>query len=303
MGPLESAGARLPLSAASARRAGLGPLRHVRSTGSTNDDLAGEARRGHTGSAVLVADHQTAGRGRLGRRWSDAGHPRGGGETSLLVSFRLPAAVGEASDRVAAVSAAARAAAARAVSATGAAVRAKWPNDLLIEMPSAEPAEPSESPASETGGASVGGWAATWASTAPASETRGASGKLAGVLSEIVDGDRPLVVVGLGLNVAPVPGEPGAASLAEAGATVTRDELLAALLDVLPAYLADPARARAELRSASATIGRQVRVERADGTSVTGTARDIDDWGRLVVVAAGGEQRIDAGDVIHLRPS
>ena len=259
-----SAGKHLPLSCAAARRAGLGELRHTASTGSTNDDLAREARLGERSPAVLVADHQTAGRGRLGRRWSDAAAGSHRREASLLVSFRFAAPVPGASDRVAAVSAAALVAASGALPHGGAAVRAKWPNDLLIE----------------------------------AGET---SGKLAGVLSEIVDCDPPVVVVGLGLNVAEAPGVPGSVALAQAGGAVTRDELLARLIDELPGYLADPARARADLRAASATIGRMVRVQRTDGTSVVGTAVDIDAAGRLTLAGDGGEVLIDTGDVFHLR--
>ena len=247
-----------------ARRAGLGPLLHTVSTGSTNDDLAVAARRGDRTPAVLVADHQTAGRGRLGRRWSDAADGSGSSEASLLVSFRLPATVVEAFDRAAAVAAAALAAAAAALAGSGAEVRAKWPNDLLLQAP-------------------------------------GVSGKLAGVLAEIVDGDPPVVVVGLGLNVAAAPAEPGAVSLAQAGAETSRDQVLASLLDALDGYLADPARARSELKAKSATIGRRVRVELADDSSVEGIACDIDPRGRLVVDAGGEPVRIDAGDVFHLR--
>ena len=261
---LSPAREHLPLSCEAVRRAGLGELRHTAATGSTNDDLAHQARLGDRLPAVLVADHQTAGRGRLGRRWSDAATGPQGSEASLLVSFRLAAPVSGAIDCVAAVSASALAAASGALPDGGAAVRAKWPNDLLIESGEV-------------------------------------SGKLAGVLSEIVDGDPPVVVVGLGLNIAAAPGEPGAVSLAQTGSAVTRDELLAWIIDELPGYLADPGRARADLRVASATLGREVRVDRTDGASVVGTAVDIDASGRLVLAGDHGEAVIDTGDVFHLR--
>ncbi len=261
---LRSANKHLPMSSAAARRAGLGELRHAVATGSTNDDLAQEARLGDRSPAVLVADHQTAGKGRLGRRWSDAAAGSHRGEASLLVSFRFAVPVRGASDRVAAVSAAALDAASGALPPGGAAVRAKWPNDLLIESGEA-------------------------------------SGKLAGVLAEIVDCDPPVVVVGLGLNLADAPAEPGAVSLAQAGSAVGRDELLARMIDELPGYLADPWKARVDLRAASATIGRMVRVQRTDGTSVVGTALDIDAAGRLILAGDCGEVRIDTGDVFHLR--
>ena len=254
---------QLPLSCEAVRRAGLGELQHTASTGSTNDDLARQARLGDRSPTVLVADHQTAGRGRLGRRWFDAARGSQGSEASLLVSFRLAAPAPGVFDRVAAVSAAALAAASRAVADGGAAVRAKWPNDLLIESPEV-------------------------------------SGKLAGVLSEMVDGDPVVVVVGLGLNVAEAPDEPGAVSLAQVGSAATRDELLAWMIDELPGYLAHPRRARADLRAVSATIGKVVRVQRTDGTSVEGTAVDIDAAGRLILAGDCGEALIDTGDVFHL---
>lgn len=248
----------LALSEEAARRAGLGPLRHVIETGSTNDDLAAEARRGEVAAALLVADRQTAGRGRLDRRWRDAPG------ASLLVSFRLPVSGSDWSAPAVAVTAAARAAAAAFLAVP---VLSKWPNDLVIDHPPAP-------------------------------------GKLAGVLSELVDGPRPVVIVGLGLNLGPVGNEPGATSLAQAGAvSVDRDRFLARLLGELPAYLADPGRARRELKAASATIGRRVRVERAGAPPLEGEARDIDRLGRLVMVAAGAEHLVDAGDVVHLRPS
>lgn len=200
----------------------------------------------------------------MGRRWSDAATGPHAGGASLLVSFRLEAPVVGAFDRTAAVSAAALLAVSSVLAGSGAAVRAKWPNDLLIE-------------------------------------SSDVSGKVAGVLSEIVDGDPPLVVVGLGLNVAEAPPEPEAVSLVQAGGAATRDELLASLIDALPGYLADPRRAREDLRAASATLGRKVRVQRTDGTSILGTAVDIDGSGRLVVADDSGEVAIDAGDVFHLR--
>lgn len=261
--PAAPAPERLPLSSAAALRAGFEPLLHTASTGSTNDDLVVAAHRGDRTPAVLVADHQTAGKGRLGRRWVDVGGVSSS-EASLLVSFRLPSAVAEAFDRAAAVAAAALTAAAGALAGSAAEVRAKWPNDLVLEGP-------------------------------------GISGKLAGLLSEIVDGEPPVVVVGLGLNVAAAPAEPGAVSLAQAGAEASRDQVLASLLDALDGCLSDPARTRGELKAKSATIGRRVRVELADDRSVEGIARDIDAAGRLVVSSGGEDVHIDAGDVFHLR--
>lgn len=95
---------------------------HVAETGSTNADLLADTAA--PDRSVLVADHQTAGRGRLDRRW-DA--PPG---TNLLVSvlFRdVPPDPGDLMRRmgVAAVEAA------RRFGADTAAL--KWPNDVLID--------------------------------------------------------------------------------------------------------------------------------------------------------------------------
>ena len=101
---------------------------HVAETGSTNTDLLAMAAPGGTAAdadrVVLMADHQTAGRGRLDRRW-DA--PPG---ANLLVSILLrevPDHVHEVTQRVAL---AAREAC-RGVA--GAHVDLKWPNDLLLD--------------------------------------------------------------------------------------------------------------------------------------------------------------------------
>ncbi|HEU4539927.1 MAG TPA: biotin--[acetyl-CoA-carboxylase] ligase [Jiangellaceae bacterium] len=99
-------------------------MSRVASTASTNADVADAARAGEPEGYVLVADEQTAGRGRLGRRWSS---PPG---TSLSVSVLLrPADVPATAWSwlplllgVAAVEAVRDSAAVEAV--------LKWPNDV-----------------------------------------------------------------------------------------------------------------------------------------------------------------------------
>ena len=118
-----SAARFLPESSAVAAALGPGPLGHLATTGSTNADLADEARAGNSAGAVLVADHQSAGRGRLGRTWeADSG-------AGLLVSLRIPATLEGAGQVMHAVGAAARAA---ADGLCVDAVRSKWPNDLVV---------------------------------------------------------------------------------------------------------------------------------------------------------------------------
>lgn len=101
----------------------LGPVRWVAETGSTNADLLGAD--GPAGE-VLVADHQTAGRGRLDRSWEE---PAG---SSVMFSVRLqPTAPGA---RWGWLPLLAGVALAEAVGATapGLAVGLKWPNDVLV---------------------------------------------------------------------------------------------------------------------------------------------------------------------------
>ncbi len=96
----------------------------VEETGSTNADVLAAAAAGAPDRSVLVARHQTAGRGRLDRRW-DA--PPG---TNLLVSLLLrevPEHPHELTQRVAL----AALDAVREVGGVHAGL--KWPNDLLVD--------------------------------------------------------------------------------------------------------------------------------------------------------------------------
>lgn len=94
------------------------------STGSTNADLMDAARAGAPDGTVLRADHQTAGRGRLDRRWEA---PAG---ANLLVSVLFRRTGSSAHALVRAVALAAR----HAVSRTsGVDARLKWPNDFVVD--------------------------------------------------------------------------------------------------------------------------------------------------------------------------
>jgi BirA family biotin operon repressor/biotin-[acetyl-CoA-carboxylase] ligase len=221
-------------------------VRHLAETGSTNTDLLADIDAGHAGDrCVLVTDHQTAGRGRLDRRW-DA--PPG---TNLLVSIAVaptPSVPVEATHRVglAAVSAIAEV-------APAATVELKWPNDVLLD------------------GAKAGGILAQ--------------------RSSVVDA----VVVGLGLNIgwAPV----GAARIGDDAAPAEMLWRILRAIDELPAKVTE------RYRSVLGTLGRRVRADLPGDRTIEGLALDVDELGRLVVALdGGGEQRIDAGDVVHVRP-
>lgn len=278
---------RPPLNAGALRRAvtGKGSLWNtldvVEATGSTNADLAGRAARGAAEGAVLVAEEQTAGRGRLDRRWSAP--PRSGLFLSVLLRPGEPGGPAAPGAPVAVhrwgwLPLLAGVAAATALSrAAGVDTALKWPNDLLV---------------------TVGG------------EER----KAGGILAERVGTTG--VVLGLGINVSLRPEElpvPTAASLAMAGALGTdRDPLLRAVLRSLADWYGawraaggDPAasRLRPTYAAGCATLGRAVRAELPGEHTLAGTAVDVDDDGRLVIATPVGEHPVSAADVIHLRPS
>ena len=102
----------------------LGPIRRLAEVDSTNRYALDAARAGEAAGLVVVADHQTAGRGRLGRTWEA---PAG---ASLLVSVLLRPDLRP--DAVHLLTMAAGLAMADAVEAVaGFAPTLKWPNDLL----------------------------------------------------------------------------------------------------------------------------------------------------------------------------
>lgn len=112
--------------------AALGPLRFGRpargfaSCPSTNAEAAAWAREGAPEGALVIAEHQTAGRGRLGRTWDDAP----GQNLLLSVVLRPPLPP----HRLGLATLAGGVAVAEAVAAWTAPVapRIKWPNDVLL---------------------------------------------------------------------------------------------------------------------------------------------------------------------------
>jgi len=106
-------------------------VRHVTETGSTNDDLLAAVEAGTVGDrTALVADHQTAGRGRLDRRWEA---PSG---ANLLVSL-LFTDVGPGRRHVEPAHVVQRVGVAvvdavRTVVSDERTVGLKWPNDVLL---------------------------------------------------------------------------------------------------------------------------------------------------------------------------
>ncbi len=92
---------------------------------STNSELMRRARAGRRPAVLLVAEHQTAGRGRLGRNWSSDGPTASGQAGSLTFSLALPLAP----EDWAGLSLAVGVGVARSLHAE---LRLKWPNDIWL---------------------------------------------------------------------------------------------------------------------------------------------------------------------------
>ena len=137
----------------------------------------------------------------------------------------------------------------------------------------------------------------------------GSDRKISGLLAESVvsAGRVDAMVAGIGINVnwpdqLPIELAEIATSLRHlAGHDVDRADLLVELLRRFEHHLVSPDQLPAEYRSLSATLGRDVRVERAGG-DVVGRAVDVAPDGALVVEAASGDRTaVYVGDIVHLR--
>ena len=238
-------------------------VRWLAATGSTNDDVLALARAGAPEGIVVVADHQTAGRGRKGRTWQAPP----GASLLMTVLLRPPAAVADLATMVCAVSLA------EAVEdVTGIAPRLKWPNDLVV------------------GDRKLCGILAEadW-------QRDGAVAVVVGIglnVSWPTPLPNGIAETMTALNLL------GATTTREEvlGAFLTR---LEARYGPLVAG-ADRAPVLDAWRARSATIGRHVRVELPDRT-VDGTATGVTAEGHLIVDTGAGTETFAAGDVIHVR--
>ncbi len=241
---------------------------HLVSTTSTNDVARDLAARGSPEGTVVTADYQTAGRGRLGRRWLA---PPG---TSLLCSvlFRPAPGAGILAPATDLTMICALAAADAIEATVGLSASLKWPNDLIIVR------------------------GESW---------RKLGGLLA---ETGISGDQlEFVIIGIGINVN-VPAEalpdlaPDATSiLAETGRMTDREALLDRFLDgVKDRYeqWQTGERPWAEWAARLATLGRPVRVVTAEG-EWHGIAEGVEEDGALLLRNADGSlHRIRAGDVL-----
>uniref|UniRef100_A0A832HZ87 biotin--[biotin carboxyl-carrier protein] ligase n=1 Tax=Eiseniibacteriota bacterium TaxID=2212470 RepID=A0A832HZ87_UNCEI len=228
--------------------------------GSTNDVAWEALAAGAPDGTAVVADAQTSGRGRNGRRW----HHAPGRALALSVLLHP----GGAARPLPALPLVAGLALARALDGLGARVELKWPNDLLL------------------GGRKVSGILA---------EGRAAAGGTAAVLGVGVNvgqsaEDFPPELRATATSLAEHGVRAGREAVAAAFLNAF-EPLWDELLEGGRAELLTRWRARAGF------WGRAVRV-RAPGGEIAGVARDLDAEGGLVVEVAGGARvTVLAGDV------
>lgn len=248
--------------------------RVVAETGSTNADLLAEAAAGGAEGMVLVAESQTAGRGRMGRRWTS---PPGAALT-FSVLLRPDGVPGALLGWVPLLAGVAAAAAVRAVAAVEPSL--KWPNDVLA------------------GGAKLGGILAE--------RTGGAI--VVGIGINVTQ--RRAGLPGDAATSLLLEAAPGAV----ADAAGLRGRLLAETLGGLARWYrawrdqAAPGDAaecglREEYLRWCATLGQEVTVTLPGGRAFAGTAAGVDWAGRLEVRTAEGLVPVSAGDVVHVRPN
>ena len=238
-------------------------VRWVDETGSTNADLLALAREGAREGSVLVAEHQTAGRGRAGRTWIA---PPG---ASLLLSVLVrpaPHVAGRASMAMGL-------AAADAIEAIAAfRPRLKWPNDLVWPGDGSKPDRKLAGILAE----------AHWPSANDVAVVIGIG------LNVNWPRELPLDLIDIATAVNHI-----------AGHDVERDSLLVELLLNLERRYGtlESGELLDAWRTSSATLGRRVRVDLGKET-IEGLASDITDEGHLLVDG----RVVTVGDVVHLRP-
>lgn len=213
---------------------------------------------------VVIADHQTSGRGRLDRSWVA---PPG---SALTFSATVDPAVEPAAWPL--VPLAAGLAVAAAVRRAGGAATVKWPNDVLLD-----------------------GGDGSLRKLAGILVERVGDPPLAvvgiGINVSITEAELP-VPTATSLSLAGVTVE---------RATLfgwVLEELDAALQQMR----GDRAGFLDRYRQECSTVGRDVQVSLPGGSALTGPALSVDESGRLVVEGPDGAQAVAAGDVVHVRP-
>jgi len=238
-------------------------FRYLRVT-STQDKAKKFAERGFPEGTIVIAETQTQGKGRLGRRWVS---PKGGIWLSVILRPEIAAMEVPKMTMIGSL------ALAKAIAElTGMEVKVKWPNDVLIR-------------------AIAGG---------PFKKVCGVLTEMvlgAGRVSYVITG------LGINVNNRiPSALRATAISLRDAiGRNLPKQKLLEKVLEKFDKYYLDfrkkgIAPIMKEYKGMSAVLDKEVKIECADEI-IEGKALDIDEYGALIVETEEGKKRVVAGDV------
>jgi BirA family transcriptional regulator, biotin operon repressor / biotin---[acetyl-CoA-carboxylase] ligase len=247
-------------------RAALGdrPFRFEEETGSTNSDALDWAAEGAPEGAVVVAEQQTAGRGRWGRAWSSEPgralmfsivlRPRIGLDRAGLITTALGVGCVEGIER-----------------ATGLQTRLKWPNDVT------------------SGGRKLAGILVESRVTA-----EGIEAAVGGVGLNVAyqQDEFPEEIARRATSIA-----------IESGAGASRPGILGAILDSFATVypVSDEQTLLQRATELSDVLGRTVRIRFADGRSLEGRALRLVPGGALEIDTGGRVITVESGEVETLR--
>jgi len=243
-------------------------VHHRQEVDSTNEEARRLARAGAGHFEAVVADVQTAGRGRRGRSWIGLS-----GQNLFLSVILRPDMPAARAPRLVAVCAVA---VAEALRSFGADARIKWPNDVVVH------------------GRKLAGIL---------TELSAMGSRIAFVVLGV-----GLNVNLAPSQLPEELRDNATSLLRERGREVEREALVAELLESLEAHFSRHEREgfekiRERYRELSATIGRRVRLVEAE-RQVEGVAVDVDETGALLFRHDGGViERVLTGDVTSLRPA
>ena len=250
------------------------PFRFLDVTDSTNEQALQWLAEGAPEGALVVADHQTAGRGRRGRAWASRPgdsllfsvvlRPRGRAQVVELLTTAVGIACARGIER-----------------SCGLRVGLKWPNDIMVSE-------------AKLAGILV--------------ESRVRGGVIAGAVAGVGINVR-WPAEDLTEDFATPATSLAVAARAEPSATVAaRSDILGAVIDSLAEVYASLATAdgceevRREAEERSTVIGREVSVRFADGSAVSGRATELTSSGALVLARADGASVIlGVGEIEQLR--
>jgi len=253
------------ISDRSSRIIGKKIFRYVRVT-STQDKAKKFAQKGLAEGTVIIAEIQTQGKGRLGRRWVS---PKGGIWLSVILRPEITPMEVPKTTMIGSL------AVAKAIAElTRLEVKLKWPNDVLVR--------------------------------ANGVEFKKVCGVLTEAVSGIGRVNYVITGLGINVNNRIPPALRDAAiSLKEAtGRNLSRQKLLRKVLENFDKYYWDLKKRGMgpilkECKRMSAVLDKQVKIECPDRI-IEGKALDIDEYGALIVETEDGRKRVVAGDVTIL---